>query len=229
MAVMLGGKARLRRTKSKDYDTVAERIEDIVKYWFAHGSKFYTQQTVDHQFKVYIVYSKCYEKIVRSFTFPEWCILTESKDIDKINNPTFYTEYNNQQLSVTRVDADDWYSNDYFEYLSRDHKPTDPNRKLTTHLHKWIRLYDRTTGQVSTPQHFSSPGFASMTFNSFNTKHIPMRLALWPHGNIKRRPHTTPEDIYGIQSVGCNVVNKWRYSCKPEPHFAQLDRFYIPK
>jgi hypothetical protein len=231
MAVLLGGKAKLTKTKAREYNSVVERLEDIIRYWFDHASKFYTQQTVDHPFKVYIVYSKCYESIVRSFTFPKWCELVEykHKNIDRVNSIEYYSKYNNQPVSISRIDADDWYSDDYFDYLSSDCELTDPGRNLTTHLHKWLRLYNRQTGEISLPQHFSSPGFATNTFKPMDTSQIPMHLSLWPHGNIKRSPHITPSNIFCMQSVGCNVVNKWRFNTRPEKDIGSVSNFYIPK
>lgn len=224
MAVVLGGRARITKTLNKQYDTPRDRIDDIIKYWFDVASKFYTQQTVDQSFKVYVVYSQCYEDVVRSYTYPEWCVLTCDKSIDKMRNVGDFKEYNDMPLSLSRVDADDWYSNDYFEYMSA----TPGDEYLTTHLHKRIRLYNRNTNKISTPQRFSSPGFASITFPKFNVNRLPTNLPLWPHGNIKRRQHFTPNKIYCVQSVGCNVVNKWRRSAKIETDKSDLDRYYIP-
>lgn len=230
MAVILGGSAKLKRTKHREYDTVNDRLNDIIKYWFNHASKFYTSQTVDHPFVLYIVYSEHYKDVVLSYNWPDWCILTRNKDIDHINDKSIFGAYDNKPLSVSRIDADDWYSNDYFEYLSQDHKLTHNKHFYTTHLHKELYLFDRYHNRISVPVKFSSPGFASITFSKFMTGLLPLNTGLWPHGMIKRRPHYTPEEKYGIQSVGCNVVNKWRPCTKLLQNGADIlsSRFYIP-
>jgi len=224
IAVLLGGKAKITHTKQKIYSTISDRLNDVVKYWQRHASRFYELQSKDDPFKVYLVYSPCYEHIVRSFEFPNWCVLTKDRKIDRIRSPEIYNAYDGQKLSVSRIDADDWYSNDYFEYLNCS--ANEPGVK--THLHKNIRLYDRSSKKISVPQPFSSPGFASIVFNEFDKSLIPLNTTLWPHGDIKRRPHVTPEHTYCMQSVGCNVVNKWRKNSKEETNHESLSRFYIP-
>lgn len=229
LAVVLGGKASITKTKNKLYDSPVDRIRDVIEYWFNHASKFYTQQTVDHNFKVYLVYSDRYRDVVKSYAYPEWCVLTRDKRVDTVReNISGY--YYNDSLSVTRIDADDWYSNDYFEYLAQDHEITDMDNMNTTHLHKRVHLFNRTNLLISQPQQFSSPGFASVTFKKLDRSKLPINLKLWPHGSIKHRKHLTPSEIYGMQSVGCNVVNKWRVSSKPAPGRHEImKRFYTPK
>ena len=224
IAVVLGGKARVTHTKQKIYSTIKDRLNDVIQYWQDHASKFYELQTIDNPFKLYPVYSPCYEDVVRSFDYPDWCVLTTNRMVDRTKHPDIYNAHHDQKLSVTRVDADDWYSNDYFDYLNRCASLAGQH----TYLHKKIRLYDRISNKISTPQPFSSPGFASMVFNTFDKYKIPLNTSLWPHGDIKRRPHTTPEEIYCMQSVGCNVVNKWRKNSKEETISTDINRFYIP-
>ena len=230
IAVRLGGKARLTKTRMKQYDNINDRLSDIINYWLQHANKFYTRQTVDDPFQVYLVYSKQYENVVKSFTYPDWCRLTTDKYIHRVASKAVYDAYDGKALSVSRIDADDWYSDDYFEYLNEDHEYTNKVKQYTCHLHKWIRMYDRQTSKISTPQHFSSPGFASVTIPNFRKNMISYGIEMWPHGDIKRRPHYTPDAIYGMQSVGCNVVNKWRPHTKSDTAYMQdNNRFYIPK
>jgi hypothetical protein len=226
---------KVLQTRCKVYDCIEDRISDIIKYWLVHASRFYTQQTIDHPFKVMLVYDPMYENTVKQFNFPSWVELTTDIKIDRLGTHSkFLSQYDNSKLSVSRIDADDWFSNDYFEYLAQDHPPTitREDHELSVHLHKRIIQYQRSEKwsqpRVSNPVRFSSPGFASYTFNNFNTKDLrSFGLRLWPHGNIKKYNHITPETIYGLQSVGINVANKWRHrntSSGPEV----TDRFYIP-
>jgi hypothetical protein len=213
---------RLRRM----FDTIEDRIDNIITYWQEHASQFYTNQTIDSPFTVYLVYSPVYESVVRSYSFPEWAIPVTVTDLDRITHPHIYDRYDMKSLSVSRLDADDWYANDYFEYLERDHEIGYIDKQLTIHLHKFVNQYNRSSKLLSGPVRFSSPGFASITFNEFRKSYMPVNMRLWPHGSIKKYKHQTPTELYGIQSVGLNVVNKWRHNnVTVEP---DRERYYIP-
>jgi len=213
---------RLRR----GFNTIEERIDGIINYWQEHASQFYVNQTIDSPFTVYLVYSPVYECIVRSHDLPPWAIPTTTTDLDRVTHPHIYDKFDTKRLSVSRVDADDWYVNDYFEYLERDHEIGYVDKQLTVHLHQFINQYNRSSNLLSGPVRFSSPGFASLTFNKFYKANMPINMRLWPHGSIKKYKHQTPTELYGIQSVGINVVNKWRHNniCV-EP---DRERYYIP-
>ena len=225
LAVELGGKANPLRARNRAYVDINDRLQDIIKYWLDHATKFYTQQTVDQPFSVYLVYSTKYRDVVTSFNYPKWVQLIIDKNFDRLNNRQLMKSHEGKRLSVSRVDADDWYSNDLFEYLDQDHETT-WEKYLTAHLYKRVRIYDRLGKRVSTPAQFSSPGFCSYTIPRFNTDMSPLPFKMWPHGNIKRRPHLSIVRDYCMQSVGCNVVNKWRPYYKVDTD--NLSRFYIP-
>ena len=217
----------LLNTRSKKYDNIQDRLNDIISYWQKYASKFYDQQTVDDPFHVYLIYSPAYVDIVKSFDYPKWVTLTTDTNIDRCRNLKMFIPVDNNKLSISRIDADDWYSSDYFEYLNRDFEFTYPGKNLTVHLHKWVVQLNRLSTKLSTPCHFKSPPYGTFTFNKFDLKHIPLNMPLWPHGNLIKYKHIIPKEIYALQSVGLNVINKWRHSNK----FADkelCDRFHIP-
>lgn len=228
LAVAITGKASRLQTKLKTYDSINDRIQDIIQYWHSHASKFYTQQTIDSPFKVFLVYSDKFESIVKSFDYPDWVHLTRDRAIDKICNRGKFERYDQSPMSLTRIDADDWYSNDYFEMLQHDHETTHDKLKMTTLLHKRILQFNRSNNTVSLPVTYTSPGFASYVFKQFDKKMMPVNIRLWPHGQIKRRPHITPDGLYCMQSVGINAVNRWRMNTTVDNNPPE-SRFYIPK
>lgn len=230
IAVQITGSAKTTVTQYKTYNNIDERLHDIIDYWFKHGSKFYELQTVDHPFVVYLVYSKMYEHVIQQYTYPPWVVTTTDQAIDQLKPKHIYTPLIGKDVSVSRIDADDWYCNNYFDYISQDHAYTDSSIKLTTHLHKRIRFYDRVNNRVSTPQYFASPAFATRVYRDFTDKLIPSRhLKLWPHGDIKNRSHNTPDQSMCIQSVGCNIMNRWKVGTSAEPDGELYNNFYIPK
>ncbi len=226
IAVELGGSARITKTQHREYSSPNDRIDNIIKYWLSHASKFYTRQTKDCPFRVYLIYSGKYKDVIMSHTFPEWVTLSTNKNLDRPTGKV-YEKYLDQRISVSRIDADDWYSDDYFDYLSTDHKPTDLTNNTTTVLHQSIRFFCRYRQVVSKPVYFPSPPFGSIIFNKYLDAPI-LRFRLWPHGNIIKRPHLVPDKCHAMQSVGCNVVNKWRHSAHIETTLGDIDNFYIP-
>lgn len=227
LAVVIPGKASRLETRLKKYSSIQERISDIIQYWSDHASKFYTLQTIDSPFKVFLIYSKRYEDVVKSFDYPDWVELCLDRRIDSIADRQIFEQYDNEPMSVSRIDADDWYSNDYFDMLEQSYVPTHKNLDMSIILNKNIIQFNRANNDVSYPIRYSSPGFASLVFNKFSKNYIPVNIRLWPHGSIKRMIHIEPTQLNCMQSVGINAVNKWRMNT-PINYSPPVDRFYIP-
>jgi len=134
-------------------------IRRYVDLWHDASSVFYTHQTVEAGFRVVLFYDALYAEAVHARPLPHWA------EAFCGFYPAWlarHTELAGKPVYLTRLDADDSYSIDFFEALA--------SLKLQQHtliLHKRFKQYDLRTDKLTNQLRHPSPHFATVYFPEF--------------------------------------------------------------
>ena len=180
-----------------------ERTKKYCQLWLKCSSAFYTAQTKAAPFMVAIQYSPRYEGVVRSFTWPEWVKLTTHIRMFEFVNQE---KLAGQRVLMSRLDADDSYSVNFFEALE-----TEPAGLL---LHKRFKQFNMATGELTAEMRRNAPHFATLIFDQ-----LPSTL-VWEdtagidnnHKHLEKFPHRELGGCFCLERVtGFNVGNFWKH------------------
>lgn len=135
-----------------------ERIAWDCRFWLDYSSKFYERQTKDVPFTVCLMHHDTYADVLRQFDWPKYVKLVNQECSD------WFAENikPGERVTLTRIDSDDSYSVDFFEYLDSFDFPA---RVLA--LHKLQRQYDVLGRRLSQPVYHERPAFATIYYPSF--------------------------------------------------------------
>lgn len=193
-----------RKTQPASEDTIRE----IVSFWLDIAGTFCGRQTVQSPCYAIALYSPRYEQIIRSYSFPKWVILADHSKYDPKN---ILAEFSGEPASFSRVDADDWYANDYAAYLESSLAGIKEPREFF--LHNSYYQYDRRRDVTSAnPVVHSSPPFASFVYREINNDslNLPLSPVIGDHSKFKTWPHRKVVGCFAMQSIGRNLANVWQ-------------------
>lgn len=200
LAVRAGAVARGRRDRSP------ENIRRYVDLWHDAASAFYARQTVRSDFRVVLFYDSLYEAVVKSRPLPHWAEASRG----------FYPEWLERHpglvgkpVYLTRLDADDSYSVDFFEVLSALRL-----ERRTLILHKRFKQYDLRTQALTNQLRHPSPHFATVYFPRlppFNSDTLDAFTGIvGDHTRYSARPHIEAPGCLALERItGFNVDNQF--------------------
>lgn len=216
-----------------------EDTEKAIALWHSQASKFYERQTVSANFTVCLMYSPSYQYLMDCFQWPDYVQLTTLQCYDWF--PRHVRP--GAEVTMSRLDCDDSFSIDLFEYLNELPKLYD---KHTLILYFWVRQYHVARRQLTKPLFFKTPQFATIYYPEFprlepvKDDGRPGKKTMFPtapfygivgnHGKYPQQPHVDAPGVYALmRETGINVVNKVgsvgrgmvrpEFESRPDPRF----------
>jgi hypothetical protein len=183
-----------------------EHIRCIIKLWLEKASLFYTRQTAPLDFRVVLLYDDRYADVVSEFTYPVWSCLSTDSVTQWLN------AHASGPVTLTRIDADDSFSVDFFDYLR-----SLSFQERTLILYKRLRHYDISRRILSEELWHPSPHFATLYFPDLpkldeheNAGRGILRGIHGDHSTYHRHAHVVPEKCYALARItGRNIYNRY--------------------
>ena len=210
-----------------------DRIRAIIKLWLEKASLFYTEQTQRSEFKVVLLYDSLHEATVKEFSYPAWAEPT----VQPFQCWLGQQKFAGKPVTLSRVDADDSYSVDFFAYLDS----LDFEAPRTLILHKKYLQYNMSSKLMLGPLHHYTPHFATLHFQSFPDFGQPnieplmrgdsvLHGIFGNHGSYHSRPHVTSPQCFALERItGWNVYNRFgkvfEKKVETEPYAELNERF----
>lgn len=193
-----------RTAAATSFSRTFEETERSIRLWFDEASLFYERQTLPEPFRVVLRYHEDYAEVVRSFRYPEWAKLSLDAPDDWIRKHVA----SGQTCTLSRVDSDDSFSNDYFEYLADVRSTSAQDLQLV--LHRILRQYRVDSRELSVPMIYrKSLAFASIFVPHFIPE-MDLTGVVGHHHSYVDRPHVSPERDYVLQRITeRNAFNDW--------------------
>lgn len=148
-------------------------VKHVIAVWRQIASQCYEAQTVPLDFSVVLLYSKCNTDLVDAHKWPHWVRLCEARDhsdeerrggIDAITHWVRDNVSAGEQISMSRIDADDSWATDWFEFLQTLPKRYDERTLLLYHLQM---QYEMSNDLLAGPFWHPSPMFATVYWPAF--------------------------------------------------------------
>lgn len=202
-------RADRRRELGEDTAAIAfvrspEETERSIRLWFDEARLFYERQTQPAPFRVVLRYHDDYADVVESFDYPDWAetSLLAPDDWLRRNVPV------GQACALSRIDSDDSFANDYFEYLAEVRASRTDEPCLVAH--RILRQYHLGRRELSVPMIYrKSLSFATILAPSFDPA-MDLTGVTGHHHSYFRRPHMTPDRDYALQRItDRNAYNAW--------------------
>ena len=224
-------KPMLKTPRLRAFKTIEDRLSYDINFWIKQVSQSYENQTYKNDFEVHMLYDEKYESLVRSFKYPSYVNLlgpfNYSRYINLSTSPLFksiLSDYDNQSIAIHKIDSDDWYRNDFFEYFTKvNFKLTSPHYCLITH--NSYRKFNLKTKEITKPI-IDFPGFTCSTIYDKFDKNKIESLSYLPHSdmwmahfNLHTHQRIMNENPMLLQTIGVNLSNDW----------GDLNRFPIDK
>ena len=186
-----------------------DQIARYIEFWLRYSRQFYEHQDGDFDFKVGLMYSRCYAHLLSDYTFPDYVDLT-------MDHPAHWIRNNCVGLgpvTVTRVDADDSYSNDFMGFLGELGSMTQDALLLWKQIHQ----YDVASDTFYAPLTHGSPMFATIyrpnmapfdPEDCISTDGTPLLGIVGNHGKYHLHDHVAPPTPYALMRItGWNRQN----------------------
>jgi hypothetical protein len=198
-------------TKGRFSKRSAAHIDRLIQFWFKFGNKFYFEQTIDRGFEVRLIYSECYKDLVFSYDYPKFVKFYEYTPICNLKPWRFLDDVPRPCL-VHKIDSDDQYSYDFFDYVEKAVNGRYRDRHHAM-LHKRFIQFDTRTRKTSPTIVMSAPHFISIR--------VLKGQSLPEHGvdPIHCKQHCVPKQFrtahsgditLSLEAVhGRNWVNRW--------------------
>lgn len=221
---------------------IERRPDDVtaraIELWLNRSSKFYEGQTVDAPFKVMLMVSESYKHVWSAYKFPPYAELTTLQVYDW--GPRVIES--GAEVTLTRLDCDDSYSVDLFEFLA-----TLPGyRQHLRVLYYWMRQYHVATRRMTAPVLTAAPQFCSIYYPAFPEVKptrddgkpgkptmettAPFYGIVGNHGKFPQQPHIDAPGCYALmRETGYNVVNRCGSRLKGSPVPVTWDRVPDPR
>jgi len=216
----------LKNIYNKNYELYEDRIFDIVNYWVNNTSKFYEEQKSKDTFEVFLLYSKRFKSILDMFYFPKWAKLIECSSEQVFSDSCihyfdedFKKKYEGVPISISRTDADDFFSNNIFNIISQHQRSHDDPYYLIIYktFRQYLRWSEEYTEEITTLDNWSS-GNVTLILNPFSeglttseNEFIKGLDLLAFHATLPSRcVHYEEYRCSFIQTLGSNLGNtKW--------------------
>lgn len=217
----------LRSTpRLKEFSSIEDRLCADIEYWQSTVSKSYENQTINKDFKIYMLYDQKFHDLVHSYSFPDYVSLLGPFDYKRHANLSISPLFRNalqeeasaKNISIHRIDSDDWYRNDFFEYHDNLNLEQGPQPyHLITH-NNYIK-FNRITNEVTKPL-YDHPSFVcSTTYHNFNldnfsneksiTDYLPHQDMWTAHYLLHKHQRIINEEVMFLQTIGINLGNEW--------------------
>ena len=193
-----------------------EHIAFLAKIWLEKASMFYERQTVKAEFQVILLCNERYRPLLSALKFPAWAHLCY--DYHSQRRPLYWLDEvgaTGKQATITRLDADDSYALDFFEFLGGLGARSEEQLFV---LHKLFKQYDARNRQLSEEMGCPSPHFATMYFRRIPDWHaVPaaqlestFRGAMGNHGYYHKYSHIdSGPKCYALERItGRNLGNR---------------------
>lgn len=204
-------------------------VQYVIDTWRNVSSLCYTEQTTSVDFQVVLLYSQVNADLLLQHQWPKWVSFcrAETEDLNGRDNPpqaiVNWVNENvtkDEPVTLSRIDADDSWSVDWFSFIERL-----SFRERTLLLYNWQMQYDIADDLLAGPFYHPSPMFSTIyyprvpefTYETARGENGELLGVLGNHAWYQHAQHVEVEGCYALMRFGkigdrhSNIMSRFGY------------------